>query len=137
MQDKWAVAAIGTRPISPYGLRVTEELAFNLARSGMAVISGLGRVVDGVAHERVLKSGGRAIAVLGCGIDRVSPPGHTRLVAMIVANEALISDYSPGTPSEIQNFPPRNRITSEMSIAVVVAERNQQTMKQTAIANQT
>jgi DNA processing protein len=121
-EDEWAVAIVGTRRITPYGRQVTEEIASHLARSGVTVVSGLARGVDGVAHQAALNTGGRTLAVLGSGVNRVYPPEHRRLAEQIVAHGALISDYAPGTPPEASNFPPRNRIISGLSLAVVVVE---------------
>jgi DNA processing protein len=121
-EDEWAVAIVGTRRITPYGRQVTEEIASHLAHSGITVVSGLARGVDGVAHQAALNSGGRTLAVLGCGVNRIYPPEHRRLAEQITARGALVSDYAPGTPPEASNFPPRNRIISGLSLAVVVVE---------------
>jgi len=121
-EDQWTVALVGTRRVSNYGRQVTQELAGALARNGITVVSGLARGVDGLAHQACLDNGGRTLAVLGCGVDRIYPPEHRRLAERILANGALISDYPPGTPPEAANFPPRNRIISGLSQAVVVVE---------------
>jgi DNA processing protein len=78
--------------------------------------------VDAIAHQIALKSNGRTIAVLGTGVDKIYPPEHKALADQIIACGALISDYVPGTPPEASNFPPRNRIISALSLAVVVVE---------------
>lgn len=121
-EDSWAVAVVGTRRVSAYGRQVTEELASFLAVNGITVISGLARGVDAISHQSSLKSGGRTIAVMGCGVDRIYPPEHTQLANKIIADGALISDYPVGTPPDASNFPPRNRIISGLSIATVVVE---------------
>ena len=121
-EDEWAVAIVGTRRISPYGRQVTEEIASHLARNGVTVVSGLARGVDGMAHQAALNAGGRTLAVLGSGLNRVYPPEHRRLADQIIARGALLCDYPPGTPPEASNFPPRNRIISGLSLAVVVVE---------------
>jgi len=121
-EDSWAVAVVGTRRVSAYGRQVTEELASFLAANGVTVVSGLARGVDAIAHQSALKSGGRTIAVLGCGVDRIYPPEHTQLAEKMIASGALLSDYASGTPPEASNFPPRNRIISGLSMAVVVVE---------------
>jgi DNA processing protein len=113
---------VGTRRVTAYGRQVTGEIADLLARKGVAVVSGLARGVDGVAHQATLNAGGRTLAVLGCGVDRVYPPEHHRLAEKIVECGALISDYPPGTPPDGVNFPPRNRIISGLAIAIVVVE---------------
>lgn len=121
-EDEWAVAVVGTRRITAYGRQVAEEVARALARQGVTVVSGLARGVDAVAHHVSLECGGRTLAVLGNGVDCIYPPEHRQLGERIMANGALISDYSPGTPPDGPNFPPRNRIISGLSQAVVVVE---------------
>ena len=121
-EDSWAVAVVGTRRVSAYGRQVTEELVSFFAANGVTVVSGLARGVDAIAHQSALKSGGRTIAVMGCGVDRIYPPEHKQLAEKIMASGALISDYAPGTPPEASNFPPRNRIISGLSMATVVVE---------------
>jgi DNA processing protein len=120
--DLFAVALVGTRRITAYGRQITEELASFLASNGITVISGLARGIDSVAHSAALKAGGRTLAVLGSGVDRVYPPEHRGLAEQIMQRGALISDYAPGTPPDASNFPPRNRIISGLSLAVVVVE---------------
>lgn len=120
--DDWAVAVVGTRRISSYGRQVVARIATRLAQAGITVVSGLARGVDGVAHKTALEQGGRSLAVLGSGVDRIYPPEHRTLAAQIVAQGALISDYPPGTAPEASNFPPRNRIISGLSMATVIVE---------------
>jgi DNA processing protein len=121
-EDDWAVAVVGTRRVSAYGRQVTEEIASLLARSGVSVVSGLARGVDAAAHQAALNAGGRTLAVLGSGVDRIYPPEHRRLAEAIQGQGAVISDYPPGTPPDGVNFPPRNRIISGLSLAVVIIE---------------
>jgi DNA processing protein len=121
-EDGWAVAIVGTRAVTAYGRQVTEELALVLAQSGVTVVSGLARGVDGVAHSAALKAGGRTLAVLGSGVDRIYPPEHRAMAEKIIAQGALVSDYAPGTPPDSSNFPPRNRIISGLALAVVIVE---------------
>jgi DNA processing protein len=121
-EDFWAVAVVGTRRVSAYGRQVAEELASFLAANGVTVISGLARGVDAIAHQSALKAGGRTIAVMGCGVDRIYPPEHAQLAEKIIGSGALIGDYAPGTPPDASNFPPRNRIISGPSMATVVVE---------------
>ena len=111
-EDAWAIAIVGTRRVSAYGRQVTEELASFLAANGVTVVSGLARGVDAIAHLSTLKAGGRTIAVLGCGVDRIYPPEHAQLAGRMIASGAIVSDYAPGTPPDASNFPPRNRIIS-------------------------
>jgi DNA processing protein len=120
--DVFAVAVVGTRRVTAYGRQITEELASFLAANGITVISGLARGVDGIAHQTSLKAGGRTIGVLGSGVDRIYPPEHRALAEKMMERGAIISDYAPGTPPDASNFPPRNRIVSGLSLAVVVIE---------------
>jgi DNA processing protein len=120
--DLFAVAVVGTRRVTPYGRQITEELAAHLAGHGISVVSGLARGVDAIAHQTALKAGGRTIGVLGSGVDRIYPPEHRQLAERMEASGAVISDYAPGTPPDASNFPPRNRIISGLSLAVVVIE---------------
>jgi DNA processing protein len=121
-EDIWAVAVVGTRRISTYGRQVAEDVGSFLAANGVTVVSGLARGVDAIAHQSALKAGGRTIAVLGCGVDRIYPPEHTQLAGRIMANGAILSDYAMGTPPDASNFPPRNRIISGLSMATVIIE---------------
>lgn len=121
-EDEWAVAIVGTRRLTAYGRQVTTEIASMLARSGVSVVSGLARGIDGVAHKAALEAGGRTLAVMGSGVDRIYPPEHRKLAGEISRSGALISDYAPGTPPDGLNFPPRNRIIAGLSLAVVVVE---------------
>lgn len=121
-EDNWAVAVVGTRRVTAYGRQVAESIARTLARCGVTLVSGLARGIDGVAHQAALDAGGRTLAVLGCGVDRIYPPEHRQLAERILSNGALMSDYAVGTPPEAHNFPPRNRIISGLSMATVVVE---------------
>lgn len=120
--DIFAVGIVGTRRVTPYGRQVTEEIASFLAANGITVVSGLARGVDAVAHTAALKAGGRTIGVLGSGVDRIYPPEHRALAEQMAERGAVVSDYAPGTPPDASNFPPRNRIISGLSLAVVVIE---------------
>src|SRR5688572_7717093 len=120
--DLFAVAIVGTRRATPYGRQITEELAAFLAVNGMTVISGLARGVDAIAHQTALRAGGRTIGILGSGVDKIYPPEHRALADQMMQRGAIISDYAVGTPPDASNFPPRNRIISGLSLAVVVIE---------------
>lgn len=120
--DLYAVAIVGTRRVTPYGRQITEELSSYLASKGITVVSGLARGVDAIAHQTALKAGGRTIGVLGSGVDKIYPPEHRQLAERMMDAGAVVSDYAPGTPPDASNFPPRNRIISGLSLAVVVIE---------------
>ncbi len=121
-EDHFAVAIVGTRKITSYGRQVTEELSAFLAANGVTVVSGLARGVDAVAHSAAIKAGGRTVAVLGSGVDRIYPPENRAIAEQMMSRGALVSDYPVGTAPESTNFPPRNRIISGLSLAVVVIE---------------
>jgi len=120
--DDASVAIVGTRRATPYGLQCAGRIGAELAQAGVTVISGLARGVDGVAHRAALESGGRTIAVLGSGLDVISPGEHRLLAEKIAAQGAVISEFPPGAKPDAQNFPARNRIISGMSLGVVVVE---------------
>jgi DNA processing protein len=117
-----AVAIIGARAASPEGLAAAYEIAFDLARAGVVVISGLARGVDSSAHQGALDGGGKTIAVLGTGIDKVYPPENAQLSDHIAANGLLVTEFPLGAAPEDWHFPRRNRIISGLSKAVVVVE---------------
>ena len=121
-EDEWAVAVVGTRRATAYGKQVARMLSQDLVRNGVTVVSGLARGIDAEAHRAALDAGGRTLAVMACGLDRIYPPEHRKLAHEIAENGALISDYPVGTRPEARNFPPRNRIISGLSLGVVVVE---------------
>lgn len=120
--DEWAVAVVGTRRLSHYGRQIAEELGAFLAHNGITLVSGLARGVDAISHQAALKAGGRTLAVLAHGLDQIYPVENRQLGEAVAANGALLSDYGIGTPPDAANFPPRNRIISGLSLAVVVVE---------------
>lgn len=121
-QDAVAVAIVGARRASPYGIAVASHLAQELARAGVTVVSGMARGIDAAAHRGALAPGGRTIAVLGCGPDIAYPREHARLMEEIVARGAVVSEFPPGTEPRPAQFPQRNRIISGLSRGVVVVE---------------
>lgn len=120
--DALAVAIVGSRRATSYGLDVAEMLAADLAARGVTVVSGLARGIDGAAHRGALRVGGRTLAVLGSGVDVVYPPENRRLAAEIAERGALLSQFAPGTPPLPHHFPTRNAVIAGMSLAVVVVE---------------
>ena len=120
--DEKAVAVVGSRSTSDYGRRVARDLCRGLASLGFTVVSGMARGIDGTAHETSLNAGGRTIAVLGSGVDRVYPAEHDKLYRRISENGAVISEFPMGTRPLAFNFPARNRLISGLSLGVVVVE---------------
>ncbi len=121
-EDKNAVAVVGSRNASEYGIKVTKEISRNLASFGITIVSGMARGIDSVAHTAAIQGGGRTIAVLGSGIDVIYPPENIKLYNRIIENGAVVSEYQMGTKPNSYNFPPRNRIISGISLGVLVAE---------------
>ena len=121
-EDVWAVAIVGTRRFTDYGRQVAEEISRVLAEHGISVVSGLARGIDGIVHRSALEAGGRTLAVLGSGLDHIYPPEHKLLAEQISQQGALLSDYPLGTPPDGSNFPPRNRIISGLSKAIIIIE---------------
>jgi DNA processing protein len=121
--DSWGVAVVGTRKPSDEGLRRAQHLARKLAEANITVISGLARGIDGAAHEAALQAGGRTVAVMGTGLNRVYPKEHTDLARRIVdAGGALITQFFPEQPPTPWTFPMRNIVMSGLSVATVVVE---------------
>src|SRR5216683_1417185 len=117
------VAIVGSRRPSPYGEAVAEQLAADLARAGVIVISGLALGCDAAAHRGALVGGGVTVAVMGTGVDIVYPAAHFRLAEEIVAaGGALVSQFPDGTSPRRRNFPARNVTLAALSDVVVVVE---------------
>jgi DNA processing protein len=120
--DALAVAIVGSRRATPYGVEVAEALAAELAARGVTIVSGLARGIDAAAHRGALQGGGRTLAVLGNGIDVVYPPEHRDLFRAIEGRGAVISQFPQGTAPLPYNFPLRNRTIAGLTLGVVVVE---------------
>src|SRR6266700_435526 len=120
--DTLAIAIVGAREATQYGIGCAERLAADLAARGITIISGLARGIDSAAHRGALRVGGRTIAVLGSGADVIYPPENRRLAARIEGGGAVMSPFAPGTPPLAHHFPLRNRVIAGLSLGVVVVE---------------
>jgi len=120
--DNLAVAIVGSRRASPYGVEVAERLAADLAARGVTIVSGLARGIDTAAHRGALAAGGRTIAVLGHGIDLCYPPENRGIAGEIETHGALVSQFPPGMRPLRENFPMRNRTIAGLALGVVVVE---------------
>ncbi|MGI8959224.1 MAG: DNA-processing protein DprA [Bryobacteraceae bacterium] len=117
-----SIAVVGTRRPTPYGIAATERLTADLARAGLAIISGMARGIDTAAHRAALGEDGDTVAVLGCGIDVLYPADNRKLYDEIARRGLLVSEFPMGAPAYPQNFPIRNRIVSGISAGVLIVE---------------
>jgi len=121
--DLPTIAIVGTRKASPAGEKIAETFAAQLARAGVTIVSGLAMGIDTAAHRGTISAGGKTVAVLGNGIDKIYPAQNLKLAKQILAGGGgIISEYGPGTPSFKWNFIERNRIISGLSRGVIVIE---------------
>jgi DNA processing protein len=120
--DELAVAIVGTRHATRYGLAQAERLAGSLVRTGFTVVSGLARGIDAAAHRGALAAGGRTIAVLASGLLEIYPPEHARLAEEVQASGYLLSESPPRMIPLSGAFPQRNRIISGLCVGTIVVE---------------
>lgn len=123
--ERMAIAIVGSRRTTLYGQDMSRKLAYQLARLGVTVVSGLARGIDTAAHKGALQAKGRTVAVIGCGIDIVYPTENKLLADEIVEKGgAVVTEFPFGVKPDRQNFPMRNRVISGWSLGVVVVEAN-------------
>jgi DNA processing protein len=116
------LAIVGARRASPLGRAIARELADSLAQFGLTITSGLAAGIDAASHEGALTGGGRTVAVLGTGLDRVYPAENADLAERIRRTGALVSEFPPRTQPQRQNFPRRNRVISGLTLGTLVVE---------------
>ncbi len=121
-RDKGAVALVGSRQTTHYGIETARKLAYQLAYIGVTVVSGGARGIDTAAHQGALSAKGRTIAVLGTGINLIAPPENAALFHRIAENGALVTQFPFNRPADKQSFPIRNRIVAGMTVGTVVVE---------------
>lgn len=120
--DDVAVAIVGSRRASIYGLETAEKLGFELAARGVTVVSGMAIGIDSASHKGALKAKGRTIAVMGSGHGHIYPPQNIKLYKEIIATGAVVTEYENDVEPFPGQFPARNRIISGLSLGVVVVE---------------
>src|SRR5215469_9079182 len=123
-KDKGGVAMVGSRQTTHYGIETARKLAYQLAYVGVTVVSGGARGIDTAAHQGALSAKGRTIAVLGTGINLITPPENAELFQRIAASGAVITQFPFNRPADKQSFPIRNRIVAGMTLGTVVVEAN-------------
>jgi len=123
-RDKNAVAMVGSRMTTHYGIESARKLSYQLAYVGVTVVSGGARGIDTAAHQGALSAGGRTVAVLGTGINLVFPPENAELFGRISSSGAVITQFPFNRAADKQSFPIRNRIVAGMSLGTVVVEAN-------------
>jgi len=116
------LAMVGARRASPLGRAIAREFAAALTKAGLTITSGLAVGIDAASHEGALAAGGRTVAVLGSGLDRIYPAENAVLAERIRAAGALVSEFPPGAWPQRQNFPRRNRVISGLALGTLVVE---------------
>jgi len=124
--DEPVIAVVGTRRATAYGRQAADKIAGELARAGVTIVSGLARGIDAVAHTAALAVGGRTVAVMGSGVDRIYPAEHKGLAQRVVGSGALVSEFPLGEPPDAPNFPRRNRIVAGLACGTLVIEADKE-----------
>lgn len=122
VNNKKTLAVVGSRKATYYGRKIARDISLELASRGYTIISGLARGIDTKAHLGALEAGGKTVAVLGCGIDRIYPAENISIANKIIKNGAIITEFPVYTKPEKNNFPRRNRIISGLSMGTLVVE---------------
>ena len=122
MDEEAAIAVVGTRKCTPYGIKAAERIGYELTKAGCLVVSGLARGIDTASAMGVLRAGGRVVGVIGSGLDVVYPKENKKLYDDVCSTGAIVSEYPPGTQPDGWHFPARNRIMSGMSVGITVIE---------------
>jgi len=117
-----SLAMVGSRNPTRGGVSNAGSFARHLAGRGFTIVSGLAQGIDTASHRGALEAGGKTVAVLGHGIDRVYPAANRDLAHAIAEQGALVTEYAPGTPPESRHFPERNRLISGLSLGTLVVE---------------
>jgi len=121
-RDDLSLAIVGTRFATPYGLEMARRLSTAAVQRGFTVVSGLARGIDGMAHDAAIRAGGRTIAVLGGGLERIYPAEHTTLAGQVIESGMLASEHPPRADPTAGAFPRRNRLISGMALGLIVVE---------------
>ena len=119
------IAIVGSRTPTRYGIFTAKRLSEDLAKLNITVVSGMARGIDTAAHIGALSGGGKTVAVLGSGLEKVYPVENLKLFHRIIENGAVISEFSLNSPPDPYHFPARNRIISGMSLGTVIVEAAQ------------
>jgi DNA processing protein len=122
--DKNAIAMVGSRLTTPYGIETARRMAYQLAFAGVTVVSGGARGIDTAAHQGALSAKGRTVVVLGTGINIVFPPENIELFERCAASGAVITQFPFNRKADKQTFPIRNRIVAGMTLGTLVVEAN-------------
>ncbi len=122
MDEQAAIGIVGTRKATPYGMKMSRKIGFEVAKGGGLVVTGLAGGADSAAAEGALRAGGFCVGVLGCAINEVYPAWNEPLFNDVSAMGALVSEYPQGTAGASRYFPERNRIISGLSVGVAVVE---------------
>ena len=120
--DRHAIAIVGSRHTTFYGLEAARKLGYQLASAGLTIVSGLARGIDTAAHQGALAAKGRTVAVIGSGLGQLYPPENKALAERIMEHGAVLSEFPFASPPNPQTFPYRNRIVAGWSSELLVVE---------------